>query len=166
MVTVKLVKDLDLDNIKPLRAGILPYFKSEEGLFWCFGVDTRTLELTDFGGGVIYKKDKNAINGAIREFKEETLGIFDSIKIDPTSIVIYNKKTLIILVQLESNTSLCREEFLKKVKSIENPEVCDLDWISNTRFLKLLTENIEGRGRIYVRIRDLLRETQLYLDHL
>ena len=43
---------------------------------FCLGIDTNFRTLTDFGGGVKYKIDKDAITAALRELEEESLGLF------------------------------------------------------------------------------------------
>jgi hypothetical protein len=61
-------------NSRPRRAGIVLF--DNEGFY--LGVDTRTGDLTDFGGQVTYANE-DAITGAIREYNEETLDVFPNL---------------------------------------------------------------------------------------
>ena len=60
----------NLQGKKTIRAGVIPYTLTNENLYFLFGVDEASNDFTDFGGGV--KTDEDCIEGAIREFKEET----------------------------------------------------------------------------------------------
>ncbi len=62
------------EELKTSRAGVIPYVIINNSIYFLLGVDNRTKELTDFGGGV--KASENSIEGAIREFREETNSIF------------------------------------------------------------------------------------------
>ena len=95
MVPVKKVRPIfrgplhtvDLYHNKQLRAGVIVYVEipgqHKSQLFFCLGLDQRTGDITDFGGGVT-KKDPTALHAALREFHEETLGIFaDQVPLTP-----------------------------------------------------------------------------------
>lgn len=73
------LRTVDLYQNKQLRAGVIVYVEipnaNKPQLFFCLGLDQRTGDITDFGGGVT-KKDPTALHAALREFHEETLGIF------------------------------------------------------------------------------------------
>jgi hypothetical protein len=94
------VRNVNLDCVKPRRAGIILYTVYEGSVYFGMGLDSRTHDLTDFGGGVSYSTDKNVINGALREFQEETLKIFEDLTIDNIGHcpVIYDSKNLIIFL--------------------------------------------------------------------
>lgn len=57
------------------RAGVVPYTIYNGKLYLCFGEDYRTKTIIDFAGGM-EKFDQSMIATAIREFSEETLGVF------------------------------------------------------------------------------------------
>lgn len=71
-----IVKGKDLSSIKVRRAGVIPYTVCNGRLFFLMGVDSQYNQVTDFGGGS--KKDENALQTALREFNEETNGIFSN----------------------------------------------------------------------------------------
>lgn len=56
------------------RCGIIPYTIINGIKYFCFGIDTKTNNITDFAGG--RKRDESFFEGAKREFNEESLGIF------------------------------------------------------------------------------------------
>src|SRR6185437_730049 len=93
------VKDVDLKLVKPPRAGLILYTRVKGDLWFGLGVDRQSGELTDFGGGVSYKRrhDEHVIAGALREFNEETLNILkltmDDVKDCP---VLYDNNMLIM----------------------------------------------------------------------
>ena len=70
------VSNVNLSRIRPRRAGVIIYTVSNGRLYFAMGLDSNTHDLTDFGGTVEYETDENAVKGALREFSEETLGIF------------------------------------------------------------------------------------------
>lgn len=60
------------------RAGVVPYTFYNKKLHLCFGEDYRTKTIMDFAGGM-ERYDSSMIATAIREFNEETLGVFGSL---------------------------------------------------------------------------------------
>lgn len=154
MVKQYLLSRNNYSNIN-VRAGIIPYTMYDGKLYFGFGVDTTYGDLTDFGGGV-QKSDKNPINGAIREFREESLGVFDPICDEDiyTKYMIYTDKILTILVYYDVNPKCIIDNFRQKVSSIEKPEVKDIIWLSKEDLLN----SVLGKGsRIYYRVRHLLK---------
>ncbi len=61
----------------PNRAGVIPFTVREHRIYFLLGIDRRTRELTDFGGGV--KSTETMVDAALREFTEETCTIFESV---------------------------------------------------------------------------------------
>jgi ADP-ribose pyrophosphatase YjhB (NUDIX family) len=61
------------------RSGIIPFCIENGELWFCLGRDMDTKELTDFGGGV--KKNETIMEGAFREFQEETGQLFEDFAI-------------------------------------------------------------------------------------
>ena len=167
------VRDLDLENVKPQRAGVILYTYHQNNIYFGVGVDTKSKDLTDFGGGIQYKlnKDGNVIRGALREFAEETLEIFkplyfNDIKDCP---VIYDKDNLIIFVQIGLNpldvstcfnmkyNQMCMINFFNKViphyyKRVHDPEVCEIKWLSLYEFKTSLIVH----GTFFTRVRKFL----------
>lgn len=172
------VKNINLEYVKPQRAGVIVYTVVNNAIYFGLGVDSKTHDLTDFGGGVLYDIDGNAIIGAMREFHEETLEIFD--KITPEDIkncpVLYDEHNLIIFVHIDVNPDEVSKNFNIKYKAIveennrlkvENknnidkdkpmhkiyyPEVCAITWLSLKDFQLI----IKKEGTLFVRVRRFL----------
>ena len=66
-------------NFRSFRASILPFVVVNSTPVFLLQIDARYHELSDFGGGV-KKSDASAIHTALREFYEESLGIFGHIE--------------------------------------------------------------------------------------
>lgn len=64
-----------LSRIRTERSGVIPYAIRGGDLYLLLARDRKTHELTDFGGGV--KRDEFALNGGLREFRQESRAIFD-----------------------------------------------------------------------------------------
>ena len=155
------VKDYKLSNLKrneKFRAGVIPYTICDGMVYFAFGVDALTGDLTDFGGGVM-KTDGGEINGGIREFREESLGTFEPIcnndLID--HYIIHTNKMIILLVYYNVNPLYIRNKFRKKLLNTDTPEVTDIVWMTKDEIL----DSIRGKGRvIYSRVRSLLTDSQ------
>jgi len=149
------VNHLNWSKLRPARAGVVPYIIKEDNLLFAFGLDSKFRELTDFGGGVSYKRDKTAVVGALREFREESLGVFEDL--DPKDVgecfVMYNTNMMIVFLPVDVNPKEKNKLFHEKLKEEEIPEVCDIIWLSE----KELNESLNLKSRlIYVRVRDLI----------
>lgn len=160
------IKYLDLNKVMPPRAGCLLYTKFKNELYFGFGVDSTYNELTDFGGGISYKNDKNVINGAIREFTEETLDIIP-FKIYDDNLVIYNKQLLIIFVYTNENPELINQIFYNKHKKLVEkgltPEIKSIKWVSLSN-LKLAMKN--NSKLYYKRVLNFLKSASNFYDSL
>lgn len=149
----------DFKNIKGLRAhaGVIP--QVWDGFQWLYGLgkDVKTGNLSDFGGGV-ESKDLNIIDGAFREFDEESMGVFGdwrSLAIDgelDDLPVIYGKIrnrdwlliSLPILYQgmpypIEYRTEFSRRRSreLRRPQTHYNPrlEMSDIVWLTKNELL-------------------------------
>lgn len=133
IVIVKQVKNLtekDLSSVT--RAGVIVYRVIDiiNGVHLLLGVDRKHKELTDFGGGVSKKKDKNPIETALREFNEETLGIFGQLTIKDIkdSLAFINQQMMVIMIHMPVNLEKTVKTFEKNL--VKHTEISDLVWIS------------------------------------
>ncbi|CAH6420553.1 Hypothetical protein HVR_LOCUS1221 [uncultured virus] len=97
-----IVQNIDLKCVRPSRAGVIMYTVFNGSTYFGLGLDSRTHDLTDFGGGVVYRTDGDAICGALREFDEEILRTIkpmtpEDVKSYP---VIYDDNNLIIFAHV------------------------------------------------------------------
>ena len=153
------VRNLQTDYIKSQRAGVIIYTLYEGTVYFCLGLDSRTHELTDFGGSVKYKTDKTPVIGALREFDEETLSIFD--KIFPEDVadcpVLYDQNNMIIFIYMMVDPESVCKSFNANYKAvIDNggkSEVCAVTWLTLEDFQTL----IKSEKPLYSRVRNFLR---------
>jgi len=161
------VKDFDCKIHRPQRAGVIMYTIIKDEVFFGMGLDTRTHDITDFGGGVSYKIDKNAIIGALREFREETLEIFNKINMDDimNSKVIYDENNLIIFIYITYDPVKICYKFNEKYNNIiENtnnlfkhknkPEVCGIIWLNISEY----NYSIKTIGIMFTRVKKFLEK--------
>jgi len=159
-VSVKKLKFVNFSKTKVQRAGVILYTLYKENIYFMIGVDSRTHELTDFAGSVVYRTDKNCFGGAVREFEEETLSIFETITYNDVKecITVYDKDNLIIFIPISLDPdTVCREFNDRYREVIENkkcldPEVCGLTWLDVDEFV----HHIKTPGVIYSRVQNLL----------
>lgn len=161
-VVISKTKDMDVVKDVAVRAGVIVYTKENETTYFCLGVDTESGNLTDFGGGV--KKGETVVDGALRELKEESLGVFGDIdKADLDDMFIFHSYNMaIIFIHLDINKGRVDKLFKERVKDKFEPEVCDVVWLPTEEFM----ESIHGRGKkLYIRVRRLLNKvTKTILD--
>ena len=160
------VQNVDLECVKPQRAGVIIYTVVGESTYFGLGLDSGTHDLTDFGGGVTYKTDQNAICGAIREFEEETLSIFETIKFDHIKQcpVIYDNNNLIVFIHMKIDpdtvSRVFRDEYTHIVdtkkcdspRKYRDPEVCGITWLTWEEFQRCVKE----KGIMFSRVQRFL----------
>lgn len=161
LIYKKKVKELDLDNVRPTRAGVIMYTKINGVIHFGLGVDTMSSDWTDYSGGVSYKEgaDKNVVLGALREFNEETLGIFGDIQYEDVleNLAIYNFNIFILFKTIEYNENinvLFKEQYDAQVKKKITPEVSDIVWLTLPEFKNAITK----RGILFHRIQNFLQK--------
>lgn len=151
------------------RAGILFYTIMGGKIWFCFGRDERTGELTDFGGG--RKLKETSFECAIREANEESRYIFGEIKL-PMIVdcrCLYNKNMLMVLCPIDYEESLfevTNERFDKCLCLKKNEkkrschyEMSSITWISiDDLFLHFdnSSSTVQGMKPIYSRVRQFL----------
>lgn len=150
------VDKLNLTHVTPNRAGVILYTVVNTQTYLGLGLDSRYHEITDFGGGIIYKTDKNVIEGALREFMEETLHIFRDITIDDIRHcpVIYDDSNLLIFIHVDNDPETISKIFNQKfVTETKHQEVCGITWLSWAQFLHVISE----RDIMFSRLRNFLK---------
>ncbi len=148
------VGKLNLDHVKPQRAGVIPYTVYKGATYFGLGLDADSHDLTDFAGSVKYRSDRDVVTGAMREFHEETLNIFEYLPKECISIcpTIYDENNLIIFIHLSIHPDEVCEVFNRRHAEImataaihsspdrnsstpkwsrrKIPEVCGITWLS------------------------------------
>lgn len=151
------IKNIDFSTFKPVRAGVIVYTFHKHKTFFILGIDTKSGDVTDFAGGVSFKKE-DPLSGGLRELMEESLGIFGNIRVDEiiNCISVYDKENLIIFVPINIDINSKIDEFSFRVKHLRNPEVIKLKILSKKDFVALIDGNSIGENVMYDRIRNLL----------
>lgn len=97
------VKERKWTGTTQCRAGIIPYTVINGHFIFGLGRDRASRMLTDFGGWIRWKEFETTPVAALREFTEETLGVFG--KFSETeignSVMIYDQKMAIVFLHLE-----------------------------------------------------------------
>jgi len=160
------VENIDWTKIRPGRAGVIIYTDNPSRRF-CMGIDREYGEITDFGGGVSYKKDGTALDGALRELNEESLGVFGGISPDflSKSIVVYNDSILIVFIKVPTlHIDSIMKTFNERVHT--KSEVSSLIMMSEKEFRDLIQSRSTHKGKMYSRVRVLLNQVPDLLKSL
>lgn len=164
----KYIHEIDVESIKPDRGGVIVYTTINGNLFFGLGIDSRSGDLTDFGGGINYKHDKNAINGSLREFMEESLSVFGAYSYHDVKkcLAVYSETIMIIFLHLEVDVVSITNTFNQRVKLLKNPEVSHIFWLNKDEFKRaILNGNILGKN-LYIRVAKLLSQSNNFYKYL
>lgn len=162
----KIILGYSLSHLKPARASAVPYVvkktRSRRGIehttvHFLFGIDRKSGDLTDFGGGV--RKNENALIAALREFKEETNGIFDGDVYDTpnryiSSISVTNKVLSTLFVPVD-------ESHLYMDVTTSSPEIKEFVWLTQDNLKKLLTGRCHKKIMMWGRLRSFYRSINI-----
>jgi len=166
-----------LAKTKTPRASVMPYIVMDKEIYFLLARDKRSGDLTDIGGGV--KKFECSLLGCIREFKEETSGIYgklyDNYNNFEMDVAVYNSKMSVLFVSLSKTFFEDTKNLFEKHKA-ENIEVSELLWVTEAKFLELLNLRQEFRKhtpsekqeRIWTRIKPFYKDllAPVFLEHL
>ncbi len=117
IVVGSLVKDIPDEMKNQRRSGVIVYTletinQEVNNIVFFAGIDTKSGEITDFGGQK-EPKDRNSICTGLREFTEESIGVFG--KIDESEIqnsyAIYSSNMMIIFIYMDINVTLVNSTF-------------------------------------------------------
>src|SRR3990167_394340 len=132
-------------SYRPLRGGVIVQYGDYYGL----GLDCEYKELSDFGGGVSYRRDGSLSNGAARELYEESLGVFDVTGDDiAAGSRVVGQKNMAIFIWQYTGTATRDEltaQFQQQLATEEKPEMCDLIWLDQSS-MKHAMEGAPYRG--------------------
>ncbi len=136
------VKNIDWTKQNQRRAGVIVYFIRDGVIVFGMGSDSDYEEITDFGGGFEPSIDTDPLDTALREFKEETLGVYGNIDRNAVSecVVVLNQIMLIMFVPLEFDPTKTTVMFGERLLQEHEPEINELVWISKRNFLNMITD--------------------------
>lgn len=148
------VQSINLKYVQPTRAGIIIYTVYNNAVYFGLGLDSKTHDLTDFGGTVKYKMDGDVVKGALREFTEETLDIFEPIT--PNELkhcpVLYDNDNCIIFMHVGVTPDIVSKAYNNKFRTVKDttePEICGITWLTWEDF----SNSIKSKGVLYERVR-------------
>lgn len=135
-----------LSKLKPTRASVVPYtiLNTKRGpkIFFLFGRDRKTGDITDFGGGV--KKLEFALNACLREFKEESCEIFKDLYNKANEmcylIAIADKRMSVLFIPVSPRWLSAPQIFQNKSKPKHKSynEMSELLWVDEYKFSQLI----------------------------
>lgn len=114
-----------------------------------FGRDTKSNDVTDFGGGV--KKGETLLSACLREFKEETEDIFDEDHYSHNNRgfevgVIYHNKSTIFLPVKDDWIDKSVKRFGKKMVTLQSPhEISEVLWFPISKLYEVLKRKKEAK---------------------
>jgi hypothetical protein len=129
---------------KRSRGGIIPYCIENDLTYFCFGVDRKFQQYTDFGGGI--KKHETSLSGSLREFHEESGKAFGDCgekDMDSSLFILSNNLIIYFLPVSREKKGLSRKDF------IPNDEISDIKWMSLDELCDILQD---GRDRSMYRV--------------
>lgn len=118
-------------SFRSTRAGCILYNLQNDMFYFYLGVDAKSGNLTDFGGGV--KKNETVIEGALRELYQETNYL---IKLEEDDIkdyyIAYNSFISIIFIHVNFEYDKFKQKFLEKKNN--NSELSDIKMLTYVEF--------------------------------
>jgi hypothetical protein len=138
-MSIFLTRDDPRNQIKTLRASIIPFIVKDDKLWLCLGRDTRSGELCDCGGGI--KFSEHTVNGAFRNFNEETNNLFTREitlrKLFNESVTMKNSKMTVFFIQVGQYMVDATRNFQR------NDDVSELVWMEGHTFMDLINFKCE-----------------------
>lgn len=131
------------------RAGVILLTTFNSRTNFCLGI-YKNNELTDFGGTVFPWED--SISAALREFHEETLGIFGKLHLSQVMdcIVIHNSYNLVLFLRYAIDPILVCRLFSNKITSIspDDSELIGIMFFAEREFNRKLHSTKEIYHRL------------------
>lgn len=129
------------------RAGVIPYTYYKNKLYFLCGIDNKTRDLCDFGGG--FKKNENVFITAIRELNEESCEILGRV-VSPNnlinSIALYYKKNVLFFLYIPDTWLNDAERLFYyskfKLRGIKKyNELIGIKWVNEDDFMDIIYNN-------------------------
>lgn len=144
-------------NLKTKRSGIIPFTNLDGKVYFLVGIDSKTSEYTDFGGGV--KKYETALTAGIREFYQESRGIFSkeyyNLHNTLGNISIYSNTMTITFIPIQTKDMDSVKTF--STSKHTDKELSGVNWIEESSFRQMLNERRKGKGYMWLKVRNFLR---------
>lgn len=152
-----------LESAKTNRCGVIPYTIANGSIYFLLARDKTTRELGDFGGGV--RKSEFALTAALREFYEESHGIFGQIYKSESDMsnkvaLVDGSNMAIVFVPLDSMwLEEAQRVFLEHPpKKKKEDEVSELVWVSEYTFSSLIKGESVSKNILWTKIQSFFRK--------
>jgi len=159
------VKVANVGNIRwefqrQLRGGVIPYTICNDTKYYCMGIDHNHQEITDFGGGIKLKECK--FKGALREFKEESLEVFNISNINVEAIkhemVFYTNSMLILFIKFDCDMKEIIRQFDENAKKEQKLEVSRVVWLTEKDLFDIILNQANVIGlNMYTKVQKFLK---------
>jgi len=166
---MKRVRNINWNNPKFIRAGIIPFVEEKGIKFYAFGIENGVAAIGDFGGHR-EKKDIDALDSAIREYEEEALNVFGEINRDMLQdcFAIEGIDTVEILLPVPGPFYQYTKKFNNLVGANTDHEVQTVIWLSKRQLLTAISspeESYMGTKiyHMYNRVRDTIQSNREYI---
>lgn len=138
------VSDIDWKNPKFIRAGIIPFVEENSVRFFAFSIGNIIADIGDFGGHK-EKGDSDALDTAIREYREEALNIFGEITRDMLQdcYALEGSDTVEILLPVTGPFYKYTEKFHNLIGTNTDHEVQSIIWLSRRQLLTAIDSQYE-----------------------
>lgn len=167
-VIIKKIKEIDWSVNKPVRAGVIIYTVIDGILYFIMGRDATYGDITDFGGGVQYRNgDNTAVDGALREFMEESLDVFGQFtmeQINDMIVAISTNEMMILFLHLTlPDFASQKQQFEKKknehIERNESVEINELVVLTIDDFKQFIAgDSGDYDFKMYVVVREFLED--------
>lgn len=154
------VREINWLDRKYVRAGIIPIVEQGNVQFFGFGVENGIAAIGDFGGK-IERWDRDALDAAIREYYEESFGVFGDITRDmlQNCFVLDGIDTAEILLPVSGPLYQYTERFHQMGISSEH-EVQSVIWLSRRQLLTAIdSQEVSFEGTKIYHMYDRIRNT-------
>jgi len=168
-VRTQRVRDININRYRTNRCGIIIKTMGSDGkTYYCFGVDRPSKEMTDFGGTLEARDNHNIISCAVREFNEESLKVFGTLKeedvLDDISLTGYEMMIIIHEMRgIDPIQSVKKYDELARVQRIElrKLENSAIRLISETDLKNILVGT--PSGKIYDAVHLFLQRSRYFV---
>lgn len=139
------VSEVDWEKTSIFRGGIIPFYDYKHIRLYAFSIENGSGSLSDFGGHIETGVDKDLLDAIIREYYEESFGIFGDITRDSIQDceVLKGSETFQILLPINLNpretVNLFQQKLLKIQPSISH-EAQAIIWLSKDQ-IKLIIQD-------------------------
>lgn len=159
-ININYIKNVDITDksiFNQTRSGVIIYTIYNNTLQFILGIDTKSGNITDFGGGS--KVNENVIETGLRELTEESLGVFGNITRDEIKdhIIVYNSNMAILFIHLNIEKNVFTE-FEKRKNLMPYTEVNMMIRLTEDQLCNIINGKKIGGRVMYSKVRNFLKD--------